>query len=59
MGTRLDKTEIQLKSVKNAKLNAEHEEQREERIKSLEKALVAYKKKNKEPMDGKDWLTCH
>ena len=43
-GNQIDKTEIHLKSVKNAKLNAEHEEQREERIKSLEKALVAYKK---------------
>ena len=39
-GNQINKTEMQLKSVKNAKLLPEHEEQREERIKSLEKALV-------------------
>ena len=50
-GNQIDKTEIQLKSVKNAKLNAEHEEQREERIKSLEKALVAYKKTKSQWME--------
>ena len=38
-GNQIGKTEIRLKSVKNA-----NEEQREERIKSLDKALVAYKK---------------
>ena len=43
-GNQIDKTEIQLKSVKNAKLNAEHEEQREERIKSLEKLWWLTKK---------------
>ena len=43
-GNQIDKTEMQLRSVKNAKLLPEHEEQRDERIKSLEKALVAYKK---------------
>ena len=50
-GNQIDKTEIQLKSVKNAKLNAEHEEQREERIKSLEKALVASKKTKSQWME--------
>ena len=43
-GNQIDKTEMQLTSVKNAKLLPEHEEQRDERIKNLEKALVAYKK---------------
>ena len=50
-GNQIDKTEIQLKSVKNAKLLPEHEEQREERIKSLEKALEAYKKNKNQWME--------
>jgi len=50
-GNQIDKTEIQLKSVKNGKLSPEHEEQREERIKSLEKALVAYKKTKQQWME--------
>ena len=57
-GNQMDKTEIQLKSVSNAELLPEHEEQRDERIKNVEKAFEAYKK-NKKPMDGKDWRTCH
>ena len=50
-GNQIDKTEMQLKSVKNAKLLPEHEEQREERIKSLEKALEAYKKTKNQWME--------
>ena len=43
----MDKTEIQLKSVSNAELLPEHEEQRDERIKNAEKAFEASKKKKK------------
>ena len=50
-GNQIDKTEIQLKSVKNARLLPEHEDQREERIKSLDKALVAYKKTKSQWME--------
>ena len=43
----MDKTEIQLKSVSNAELLPEHEEQRDERIKNVEKAFEASKKRTK------------